>query len=160
MRDDFDAKWLEEMLPVGQKLGKVWWESHDSRTRLPRHLDESCRVEEIRGKAGVSFGRQIGAYPILIGMPYLAPLESQSEVIVVGHGKRSITAVESQIPFKSATMAQLRSIPGIGEKAAWRLVSDRAKRQSKKRSEPDTIAEIFADSNLDCSPLAEQILQL
>ena len=160
VRDDFDAKWLKEMLPVGQKLGKVWWESHDSRTRLPRHLDESCRVEEIRGKAGVSFGRQIGAYPILIGMPYLAPLESQSEVIVVGHGKRSITAVESQIPFKSATMAQLRSIPGIGEKAAWRLVSDRAKRQSKKRSEPDTIAEIFAESNLDCSPLAEQILQL
>ncbi|DAC14140.1 MAG TPA: radical SAM protein [Candidatus Poseidoniales archaeon] len=160
VRDDFDAKWLEEMLPIGQKLGKVWWESHDSRTRLPRHLDESYRAEKIRGKAGVSFGRQIGAYPILVGMSYLAPLESQSEVVVVGHGKRSITAVESQIPFNSATMAQLRSIPGIGEKAAWRLVSDRAKRQSKKRPEPDTITEIFAESSLHCSPLAEQILQL
>ena len=160
VRDDFDAKWLEEMLPIGQKLGKVWWESHDSRTRLPRHLDESYRAEEIRGKAGVSFGRQIGAYPILVGMSYLAPLESQSEVVVVGHGKRSITAVESQIPFNSATMAQLRSIPGIGEKAAWRLVSDRAKRQSKKRPEPDTLTEIFAESSLHCSPLAEQILQL
>ena len=57
-------------------------------------------------------------------------------------------------------MAQLRSIPGIGEKAAWRLVSDRAKRQSKKRPEPDTITEIFAESSLHCSPLAEQILQL
>ena len=134
VREEFDGPLLEEMLPTGTILNDVWWESHDGRTRLPRHLEPEAKDSAITGKAGITFGRQIGAYPILVGMNYLAPLESYSQIMVTGHGARSITGIETGIDWQVATEKQLAAIPGISAKGAWNLIGARAKARSKNRS--------------------------
>lgn len=134
VREEFDGPLLEEMLPTGTVLNDVWWESHDGRTRLPRHLEPEAKDTAITGKAGITFGRQIGAYPILVGMNYLAPLESYSQIMVTGHGARSITGIETGIDWQVATEKQLAAIPGISAKGAWNLIGARAKARSKNRS--------------------------
>ena len=51
VRDEFDGPLLEEMLPTGTILNDVWWEAHEGRTRLPRHLEPEARSAEVHGKA-------------------------------------------------------------------------------------------------------------
>ncbi|MEE3269669.1 MAG: radical SAM protein [Candidatus Thermoplasmatota archaeon] len=147
VRDEIDQPLLEEMLPSGTILRDVWWESHDDRIRRPEQvLDPGYRDEAIRGKAGVTFGRQIGAYPILVGVQYKIPLESSSDIMVTSHGKRSITGVELDLDVNTATEHQLQSIPGIGSKGAWRLVSARAREVGGYF---DSQAEAFAAAELE-----------
>ena len=127
VRDNIDGPLLQELFPLGEKLCDVHWETHDGRTRLAAHQTEAHTSKDCHGKAGISFGRQIGAYPILIGVEYHIPLETQSDIIVTGHGARSITGVEINLNHTSVSQKQLEAIPGIGEKTAWKLVSQRAK---------------------------------
>ena len=91
VRDTIDGSLFQELFPLGKVLSDVHWETHDGRTRLPAHLQEAHTAESCRGKAGITFGRQIGAYPILIGVEYHIPLESQSDIVVTGHGARSVS---------------------------------------------------------------------
>ena len=134
VREEFDGPLLEEMMPLGTILNRVWWEAHEGRTRLPRHLEPESASVEVHGKAGITFGRQIGAYPILIGMNYLAPLESYSDIMVTGHGARSITGIEIGLEQNTVTEKQLAAIPGISSKGAWNLISARAKARAKGRT--------------------------
>ena len=133
VRDEFDGPLLEEMLPTGTILNDVWWEAHEGRTRLPRHLEPEARSSDVHGKAGITFGRQIGAYPILVGMNYLAPLETYSNIMVTGHGARSITGIEVGLDWRTATEKQLAAIPGISAKGAWNLIGARVKAISKNK---------------------------
>ena len=93
-REEIDKPLLEDLFPLGEILRDVHWESHDGRTRLPVHLEPTHTDPAVHGKPGITFGRQIGAYPILIGVEYKIPLETQSDIIITGHGARSITGVE------------------------------------------------------------------
>jgi radical SAM superfamily enzyme with C-terminal helix-hairpin-helix motif len=136
VRDTIDGPLLEELFPMGGLLSDVHWETHDGRTRLIAHQNEAHTAESCRGKAGITFGRQIGAYPILIGVEYHIPLESQSDIIITGHGARSITGVEINLDHERMTQKQLEAIPGIGEKTAWKLISQRAKSKRKNRDAP------------------------
>ena len=133
VRDKFDGPLLEEMLPTGTILNDVWWEAHEGRTRLPRHLEPEARSKDVHGKAGITFGRQIGAYPILVGMNYMAPLETYSNIMVTGHGARSITGIEIGLDWRTATEKQLAAIPGISAKGAWNLIGTRVKAISKRK---------------------------
>ena len=142
VRDEFDGPLLEEMLPTGTILNDVWWEAHEGRTRLPRHLEPEARSSDVHGKAGITFGRQIGAYPILVGMNYMAPLETYSNIMVTGHGARSITGIEVGLDWRTATEKQLAAIPGISAKGAWNLIGARVKAISKKK-EFDEIEDWF-----------------
>ena len=139
VRDEIDAPLLEELFPKGEILRQVRWESHNGRTRLPAHLNPPHTESEIRGKAGITFGRQIGAYPILIGAEYLIPLETTSDIVVTGHGARSITGVECLMDYDTITEKQLSAIPGIGGKSAWKLIGERVKlkRKDSAKSFPD-----------------------
>ena len=157
VREGIDRPLLEEMLPLGTVLRGVWWESHDDRIRRPEQvLDPKHRDEAIRGVAGITFGRQIGAYPILVGLPYKVPLESSTDVIVTGHGMRSITGVEAGMDVNTATQHQLEAIPGIGSKGAWRLVSARARVSTKGGF--DTVEAAFEAAGLGLPTAAEAIL--
>ncbi len=158
VRDEIDAPLLSEMFPMGQLLREIRWESHDDRIRLPRHLeDEIHRSEICRGKPGITFGRQIGAYPILVGLPYHSPLETISDVIITGHGKRSITAVELGIDINKATQKQLEAIPGIGENSSWKIVSERVKKGHKGKVF-DSVEEAFESVGIEIPKIAEQVL--
>jgi radical SAM superfamily enzyme with C-terminal helix-hairpin-helix motif len=154
VRDEFDGPLLEEMLPTGTILNDVWWEAHEGRTRLPRHLEPEARSADVHGKAGITFGRQIGAYPILVGMNYLAPLESYSNIMVTGHGARSITGIETGLDWKSATEKQLAAIPGISAKGAWNLIGARAKAISKGR-ELESIEQWFDSAGVQIPEIVD-----
>jgi len=130
-RTEIDTPLLHELFPLGTVLRQVHWETHDGRTRLPVHETEAHTSPSVHGRGGITFGRQLGAYPILVGVEYKIPLETQSDIIVTGHGARSITGVEVGLDPLSITQKQLEAIPGIGKKTAWRLVSDRANMLSK-----------------------------
>ena len=131
VRNEIDKPLLEQLFPLGQILRSVHWESHGGRTRLPAHLGPEHTDQGCHGKAGITFGRQIGAYPILIGTEYLIPLESSSDIMVTGHGARSITGMEIGLNHDNITEKQLSAIPGIGGKTAWKLISQRAKLKRK-----------------------------
>ena len=146
VRDTIDSPLLQELFPLGHVLKDVHWETHDGRTRLPVHLTEEHLGEHVHGRAGLTFGRQIGAYPILIGVPYHIPLETSSNIMITGHGARSITGVEVGLDINSVTEKQLEAIPGIGKKAAWNIVSARAK--LKRKEERPSIESIFASAKL------------
>jgi len=151
VRNTIDGPLLEELFPLGERLCKVHWETHDGRTRLAAHQTESHTGETCRGNAGITFGRQIGAYPILIGVEYHIPLESQSDIIVTGHGARSITGVEINLNHNRVSQKQLEAIPGIGEKTAWKLISQRAKkiRKSGDLNAYESPMHLFEAANID-----------
>jgi radical SAM superfamily enzyme with C-terminal helix-hairpin-helix motif len=130
-RDEIDRPLLKELFPLGHVIHDVHWESHDGRTRLPVHETDLHRAPEVHGQAGITFGRQIGAYPILIGAEYKIPLETQSSVLITGHGARSITGVEVGLNPRTVSQKQLEAFPGLGKKSAWNLVAERAKMLSK-----------------------------
>jgi radical SAM superfamily enzyme with C-terminal helix-hairpin-helix motif len=144
-RDEIDKPLLQDLFPLGGILRDVHWESHDGRTRLPAHLNSPHTDPAVHGKAGITFGRQIGAYPILVGVEYKIPLETQSDIVITGHGARSITGVELNMDPLHATEKQLSAIPGIGAKSAWNLVSSRARalRKAKGASPFDSVDEWF-----------------
>jgi len=159
VRKAVDSSLVREMFPIGQRLNHVHWESHNSRTRLPDHVHlHKHKDPMIHGKGGITFGRQIGAYPLLVGVPYLIPLETASDVLVTGHGSRSLTGVEIGIRCEHVSEKQLASIPGIGAKSAWRLVSERAKAVASNSSISD-IKEWFDLANLDIPELARLVLE-
>jgi radical SAM superfamily enzyme with C-terminal helix-hairpin-helix motif len=68
-----------------------------------------------------------------VGVEYKIPLETQSSVMITGHGARSITGVEVGLDPMTASEKQLEAIPGIGKKSAWSLVGARAKLRSKRK---------------------------
>lgn len=76
-------------------------------------------LEKRKGK--LTYGRQLGSYPILIGIPGQLELNSFIDVRVVDHGYRSLTALPWPFSVKDAGIEQLSAIPGIGKKRALRL---------------------------------------
>ena len=161
VREEIDKPLLEEMFPIGTELKGVWWETHDDRIRRPEQvLQESYRDSSIYGRAGITFGRQIGAYPILIGTPYQIPLETESNILVTGHGMRSISGVETNLSINSASQSQLEAIPGIGSKAAWRIVSNRAKAYRKSSENPySNVKTALQDAGVQSYGLALKVLK-
>ena len=151
VRENIDRPLLQELFPLGAILKDVHWETHDGRTRLPVHLTEEHTSQQVHGRAGLTFGRQIGAYPILIGVPYHIPLETSSNIMITGHGARSITGVEIGLDMNTVTEKQLEAIPGIGKKTAWNLISTRAR--LKRKHDHPSMETIFdaAKVNLDQS---------
>ena len=161
VREEIDKPLLEEMFPIGTELKGVWWEAHDDRIRRPEQvLQESYRDSSIYGRAGITFGRQIGAYPILVGTPYQIPLETESNILVTGHGMRSISGVETNLSINSASQSQLEAIPGIGSKAAWRIVSNRAKAYRKSSENPySNVKTALQDAGVQSYGLALKVLK-
>ena len=157
VRETIDTPLLQELFPLGHVLRDVHWETHDGRTRLPVHLTEEHTGKHIHGRAGLTFGRQIGAYPILIGVPYQIPLESSSNIMITGHGARSITGVEVGLDINSVTEKQLEAIPGIGKKGAWNLISARA-RLKRKETAP-SLERIFETAKIEPNSTIRSVLE-
>ena len=69
--------------------------------------------------------------------------------MITGHGARSITGVETYLDPKVVTQKQLEAIPGIGDKTAWKLITQRAKQTSKGRAPFESAADWFKQSSVD-----------
>jgi radical SAM superfamily enzyme with C-terminal helix-hairpin-helix motif len=104
VREGTDRPMLEEMVPAGTRLARVFTE-----------LREGNRT----------FGRQVGTYPLLVGFNYPLELERFVDCMVVDHGYRSVTAVEHPLDLNRCPLAAIESLPSVGKKRAMRLVRGR-----------------------------------
>ncbi|TLZ46754.1 MAG: radical SAM protein [Methanobacteriota archaeon] len=104
VRTAVDHEMLSRVVPEGTVLRDVFLEMEDGR---------------------VTYGRQIGTYPILVGLPYQTTKDRFVDVRVVSHGQRSLTAVEYPLDVNRAPLAALSALPGIGMKRAARIVRAR-----------------------------------
>jgi radical SAM superfamily enzyme with C-terminal helix-hairpin-helix motif len=128
VRRRVDRAMLRMLLPFASPLRRVWTEVHDG---------------------GTTFGRQIGSYPLTVGIPTRLELGRFWNVRVVDHGFRSVTAVPDPLDINSCPMSLLAAVPGIGRKRAARIV----------RSRPfGSIGDLMGA--LDESKVAKDLLQL
>jgi len=100
VRENIDSRMLEKVAPTGTQLKDVF-------------------TEVKIGK--LMFARQIGTYPILIGIPQNLEPGIFLDVKVTGHGSRSLTAVEYPLDVNGCQLSALEALPGIGRKRAIRL---------------------------------------
>jgi radical SAM superfamily enzyme with C-terminal helix-hairpin-helix motif len=67
---------------------------------------------------GITFGRQLGSYPLLVGIPSSLTLRKFTDVTVTGHGMRSITGIPYPLNINTASFSLIKELPGLGRKAA------------------------------------------
>ena len=104
VRNNIDHEMLKRLVPKGTVLKDVFMEIHDGNT---------------------TFGRQIGSYPLLIGIPYKLELGKTYDIVVTDWGMRSITGIENEVDINHLTMTSLAGLPGIGKKRASKIVMTR-----------------------------------
>lgn len=97
VRKQVDGPMLRRVAPVGTELKDVY-------------------AEMVEG--GVTFGRQLASYPILVGIPAVLPLHRVYNVKVVDYGFRSLTGVPVPLPLNTAPRSLLETLPGVGSKRA------------------------------------------
>ncbi len=106
VRKEIDRPLLEKMLPEGTLLKDVYMEKMDGNT---------------------TFGRQIGTYPLLVGINYPLDLGEYHDVRVTDHGYRSVTGVHQPLRVEEAAFKHLKEIPGIGKRRAASIFRKRPK---------------------------------
>ncbi|MEM4782322.1 MAG: radical SAM protein [Halalkalicoccus sp.] len=104
IREEIDNPMLKRVAPAGTVLEDVHMEYREE---------------------GTTFGRQLGTYSLLVGVPGEHELGAAMDVAVVDHGYRSVTAVPYPLDVNSATMSELTAVPGIGKSTAGDIVVGR-----------------------------------
>ncbi|NLI74202.1 MAG: radical SAM protein [Euryarchaeota archaeon] len=104
VRESIDYPLLKQLVPLGTVLKDIYLEAREG---------------------NLTFGRQIGSYPLLVGFPYPMELERFVDATVISWGRRSITAVEYPLSINTCSLAALESLPGIGRKRAIRIFMKR-----------------------------------
>ncbi|MFB6103467.1 MAG: radical SAM protein [Halobacteriaceae archaeon] len=104
VREEVDTPMLQRLAPPGTVLPDVHLEyQEDDRT----------------------FGRQLGTYPLLVGLPGHYPVGETIDVAVVDHGYRSVTGVPYPLDVNAASLQELTAVPGIGDGTAGDLIVGR-----------------------------------
>ncbi len=104
IRENIERPMLEKIVPKGTILTDVFTEIYDGK---------------------LTFGRQIGSYPLLVGIPGIFPLHKFFNVKLIDYGYRSITAIPFPIHINTVSRTTLEAIPGVGKKRATRILSNR-----------------------------------
>lgn len=81
-------------------------------------------LRDVRIEVGgdLSFGRQMGSYPILVGLPVRLFERSIIDAVVVDWGMRSVTALPIPIDINTLPATALKWLPGIGKKKVASLL--------------------------------------
>jgi radical SAM superfamily enzyme with C-terminal helix-hairpin-helix motif len=137
---------LRQVIPIpGTKMEKIGekniWKHKSDFQRFKRKVRETIErpmlhrlipkdtlltqvyTETYEGK--VTFARQLGSYPLLVGIPGVFPLHRFFDVKIVDYGYRSLTAVPFPLDINTAPRETLESIPGVGKKRAMRILLKR-----------------------------------
>jgi len=104
VREDIDRKMLKKIAP-GEAILK----------------DAFIELKE----KNMTYARQIGTYPLLIGVPYYIESDGFVDVKITDHGFRSITGVEYPFQINRASLKALQALPKVGAKRARRLIIQR-----------------------------------
>jgi radical SAM superfamily enzyme with C-terminal helix-hairpin-helix motif len=102
VRKDIDLPMLRKVVPTGTILKDVFCEVNDK---------------------NICFGRQFGSYPLLAGIPANMPLNHFIDIVVTGHGHRSITGIPYPLKINTAPITLIKELPGIGKKQATKIYS-------------------------------------
>ncbi|MCJ2534307.1 MAG: radical SAM protein, partial [Candidatus Thermoplasmatota archaeon] len=104
VRKNIERPLLKRILPDGTVLRDVFTEKH-------------------RGK--LTYCRQIGSYPLLIGIPGVLPLRANLDVKVTDYGYRSVTAFPFPLNINTAQRETIKALPNVGKKRAIRILAKR-----------------------------------
>jgi radical SAM superfamily enzyme with C-terminal helix-hairpin-helix motif len=104
VREEIDNAMLQRVVPPGTVLKDVTLEYH---------------------KDGKTFGRQLGTYSLLVGIPGERELGQTIDVAITDHGYRSVTGVPHPLDVNDASMDELTAIPGVGSSTAGDILVDR-----------------------------------
>ena len=104
VREEIDNPMLQRVAPPGTVLPNVYLEYH---------------------KDGKTFGRQLGTYALLVGLPGERELGRTIDVAVTDHGFRSVSGVPYPLDINSASMDELRMLPEVGKQRAGNIVVGR-----------------------------------
>ena len=94
VRQKIDLPMLQRVYPIGTVL-------HDI------HIEVS---------GDLSFGRQMGSYPILVGIPVRLAERSTIDAVVVDWGMRSVTGIPVPIGINTLPATAIKWLPGVGKK--------------------------------------------
>jgi radical SAM superfamily enzyme with C-terminal helix-hairpin-helix motif len=103
VRNKIDLPMLQRVFPIGTVLRDV-------------------RVEV---SGDLSFGRQPGSYPILVGIPVRLVVRTVIDAVVVDWGMRSVTALPVPVAINTLPAAALRWLPGVGKKKVASVIAKR-----------------------------------
>jgi radical SAM superfamily enzyme with C-terminal helix-hairpin-helix motif len=103
VRNKIDFPMLQRVFPIGTVLRDV-------------------RVEV---SGDLSFGRQMGSYPILAGIPLRLAERTVTDAVVVDWGMRSVTALPVPLTINTLPASALRWLPGIGKKKVAAVIAKR-----------------------------------
>ena len=101
IRETVDHAMLQRIVPKGTVLKDVFMEINDG---------------------NVTFGRQLGSYPLLVGVPYRIECGKAYNIIITDWGFRSITGIVYPFRINRESMGAIASLPGIGKKRAANIV--------------------------------------
>lgn len=104
-----DHSMLKRVVPTGTVLKDVMCEVHN----------------------GITFGRQLGSYPLLVGIPAKLPLGRFIDITVSGYGQRSITGIPYPLDINNTDQKLIYHLPGIGKKRARTIIGKRPFRDQK-----------------------------
>ncbi len=125
VREQFDRDVLRRVAPVGTILKSVYLETTEP---------------------GITYGRQIATYALLVGIPYETQVDRFVDILVTDHGYRSLTGVPVPFHVPTASMKQLECLPGIGKKRAVNIKVQRPKDLAAFRAivDDDAITNLLA----------------
>ena len=121
VRETIDHEMLKRIVPEGTVLKDVYMEIHDG---------------------NITFGRQLGSYPLLVGVPYRLELGKTYDIFITDWGMRSITGYEYGFDINNEPMTSVASLPGIGKKRAAKIVMERP------FSEFDELSKVIDDAHV------------
>ncbi len=138
VRETIDNPMLERVAPPGTVLPNVHLEYHQD---------------------GRTFGRQLGTYPLLVGIPGERPLGETLDVAVVDHGYRSVTGVPYPLNLNTASMEELTALPGVGSATAGDLVVNRPHQTVPSLETGGEVLTAVASVDVDGTPAEGAILE-
>ena len=116
IRKEIDLPMLRRVVPVGTILKDVFAEVYEAGSGV-----------NSGGSSGsdLTFCRQFGTYPLLIAVPSQLELNEFYDILVTGHGFRSITGVPFPVNINSAALSVLKELPGLNKSMAEEIILKR-----------------------------------
>ena len=103
VRNEIDLPMLRRLIPAGTILKDVRTEIFDK----------------------ITFARQLGTYPLLVGIPLKLDPGLSFDILVTDHGHRSITGIPVPIDINRLPIKLLNTIPGMDNKQVAQVMRQR-----------------------------------
>jgi radical SAM superfamily enzyme with C-terminal helix-hairpin-helix motif len=126
VKETIEKPLLERLVPKGTVLKEVITEKHQGKLTL---------------------SRQMGSYPLLVGIPGVIKLHQSFNVMVTDYGYRSVTAFPYPLDINTAKRETIEALPNIGKKRVIRILAKR----------PFATKQDFIDT-IDDKQIAESLL--